>query len=80
MICAHKADIKMDVGTKHNGGDWDGVNCGAGYTLIGGGCNAGASPHVMQKSGPVGNGWQCGGHGGSKHTYAMCAKQGTRQY
>ena len=88
VICADRDDIKMDVATKHNTADWDNIMCPSDYRLLGGGCNAGNAPHVMQASKPTGNGdahhpctgsscngWMCGGHGGSKSAYAMCGKR-----
>ena len=81
IICAATTDVKMDVGTKHHGGDWDSTTCASNYILAGGGCQAHNSPHVMQASKPHGsNGWMCGGHGGSKHVWAMCIKEGDHKY
>jgi len=67
-----KDSIKRQVITT-NGGDWTSVKCPSGQHVIGGGCDAHNSPHVMQYSGPEGaGGWKCGGHGGPKKVFAIC--------
>jgi hypothetical protein len=77
VICAAKADIKMDVATYMYSGDWHTVTCANDMTVIGGGCIAETAPFVMEASRPQGNGWECGGHGGQKSVYAMCGHEGT---
>jgi hypothetical protein len=85
VICAHPGDIKVDITAPRSIGDWGGVSCPGNYQVIGGGCNARTSPFVMSSSSPQSiygarqvNGWQCGGHGGNKQSWAMCAKNGYR--
>jgi len=57
-----------------SGGDWTTVQCNAGQKVLGGGCNAAGSPYKMQYSGPDGDDrWKCGGHGGNKEVWAVCA-------
>eukprot|EP00928_Gymnodinium_smaydae_P008081 TRINITY_DN12916_c0_g3_i1.p1 TRINITY_DN12916_c0_g3~~TRINITY_DN12916_c0_g3_i1.p1 ORF type:complete len:492 (+),score=41.70 TRINITY_DN12916_c0_g3_i1:276-1751(+) len=65
----------IDVGIKEqNGGDWIEVQCDAGRKVVGGGCNAFTPPYKMMYNGPVGSDrWKCGGHGGSKRVWAICA-------
>eukprot|EP00928_Gymnodinium_smaydae_P004906 TRINITY_DN1167_c0_g1_i4.p1 TRINITY_DN1167_c0_g1~~TRINITY_DN1167_c0_g1_i4.p1 ORF type:complete len:593 (+),score=33.70 TRINITY_DN1167_c0_g1_i4:178-1956(+) len=65
----------IDVTTQNrSGGDWTDVRCEAGRKVISGGCNAFGPPYKMMYNGPVGNDvWRCGGHGGSKLVWAICA-------
>merc|ERR1719281_557927 len=57
------------------GGDWTKSMCKAGETIIGGGCQAAWPWGKMEKSAPDGgNSWHCGGHGGPKRVWAICAK------
>jgi len=60
---------------ENSGGDWGEVTCDAGLRVTGGGCQAHASPHIMQANRPTdaGNAWQCGGHSGAKKRMALCS-------
>lgn len=61
--------------SKVNGGDWTEAKCPSGTKAIGGGCDAHASPHKMEYHGILDDmsGYKCGGHGGSKSVWAICA-------
>eukprot|EP00928_Gymnodinium_smaydae_P022957 TRINITY_DN1911_c0_g2_i1.p1 TRINITY_DN1911_c0_g2~~TRINITY_DN1911_c0_g2_i1.p1 ORF type:complete len:599 (-),score=64.65 TRINITY_DN1911_c0_g2_i1:151-1947(-) len=71
VLCARGMDVVIK---EESGGDWTEVQCDAGRTVISGGCNAFAHPFKMGYNGLVGNDtWKCGGHGGSKKVWAICA-------
>lgn len=74
-ICA-SANGPVQVTMKEaSGGDWTTVRCDAGQVVTGGGCQAHGGPHVMEYNGPEGkSAWKCGGHGGPKQVWAICAK------
>jgi len=59
-------------------GDWGEAECPAGTEVLGGGCQAYRGPHIAQASMIRGKGarrtsYKCGGQGGDKRIYAMCA-------
>jgi len=74
LICADKSQIRMDVGTKTDGADWDSATCASNHKVVGGGCYS-ADPYVIRGMWPNSdsNSFECGGHGGLKTVYAMCA-------
>jgi hypothetical protein len=70
-ICS--AQLKPTI-IESDGGDWHTVKCPVGMSIIGGGCDGRQHPHKFEKSSPVGdNQWMCGGQGGSKKVWAICA-------
>merc|ERR1719191_23164 len=59
---------------EQRGGDWHQVNCDHGDVVTGGGCQAFKRPHKMEYNGPAGrSAWKCGGFGGKKRVWAICA-------
>jgi len=60
---------------RSDGGDWHTASCPKGTIGIGGGCDAHGSPHIMQFAGIVSDmtGYECGGNGASKTSWAICA-------
>eukprot|EP00928_Gymnodinium_smaydae_P022955 TRINITY_DN1911_c0_g1_i6.p1 TRINITY_DN1911_c0_g1~~TRINITY_DN1911_c0_g1_i6.p1 ORF type:complete len:621 (-),score=54.70 TRINITY_DN1911_c0_g1_i6:313-2088(-) len=69
--CARGIDVEVK---EVSGGDWTTVQCDPGRKVISGGCNAYGHPFKMQYNGPGGNEtWKCGGHGGRKRVWAICA-------
>jgi hypothetical protein len=70
-ICSAQLDATI---VRNHGGDWVTSTCPGGMKIIGGGCDAHTGPHKYQRSSPDGeNKWICGGHGGGKTVWAMCA-------
>jgi hypothetical protein len=60
---------------QEEGGDWHTVHCPRGLKVIGGGCDAHVHPWVLQYNGPDGDSaWRCGGQGGRKMVWAICAE------
>jgi hypothetical protein len=73
ITAAPEATFPLAVVKEASGGDWVTVTCDDGQQVLGGGCNAVGSPHIMQRNGPFGvNGWKCGGHGGDKTAWVIC--------
>jgi hypothetical protein len=70
-MCSHMP-VKI---VRTDGGDWHKAECPSGTIGIGGGCDAHASPHLVQFAGVVSDmsGYECGGNGGSKTSWAICA-------
>merc|ERR1719201_3248247 len=60
---------------ENSGGDWDEAVCPEGSVAIGGGCNARASPFIMEKASVSKSlkKYKCGGSGAPKDVYAICA-------
>merc|ERR1719492_758704 len=60
------------------GGDWVVCQCNETDEAVGGGCFAKDPPYQMQKNGPRFNhSWECGGHGGAKKVWVICAQRMT---
>lgn len=74
-VCAKGDTLGSFVGLKEvEGGDWTTVSCDSGQVVTGGGCQALESPHKMEYNGPDRrSAWKCGGHGGRKKVWAICA-------
>lgn len=73
VMCSDK--ISPSIVEAH-GGDWTAVQCRPGEKLISGGCYANGGANKFQYNAPAWNSndkWQCGGHGGKKQVWAICA-------
>jgi hypothetical protein len=71
-LCA-RIPTKVEV---TSGGDWHQTGCPANSVAIGGGCDANNNPYIMEYNGIEDDGLtkqQCGGHGGPKAAWAICA-------
>jgi hypothetical protein len=70
-ICSSKITPRIEVAT---GGDVTTVMCKHGFKVLSGGCDAFEAPLAFTYSAPINDtGWKCGGKGGGKKVWAMCA-------
>ena len=74
--CVAEGSMQLLYVESKSNEDWHVVHCPSGMSVISGGCDAHGAPFRFSFNGPHPDDpgqWQCGGHGGGKNVFAVCA-------